>query len=91
MGAAEGDLAGAEIIEQGPSALHLRKVEFACLSLGAGCHFAATEWHDWRVHNSLFSRAMGAAAGGREHLRRSLPLCRLLVPIRPNFFEARPV
>ena len=39
MGAAEGDLAGAEIVEQGACALHLCKVEFPAplfLSQSAG-------------------------------------------------------
>ena len=35
MGAAQGHLAGAEIIEQGAGALYLRKVECPCLSLDA--------------------------------------------------------
>lgn len=44
MGAAQGDLAGGKIIEQGAGALYLRKVELARLSLGAGGpHLAATE------------------------------------------------
>jgi hypothetical protein len=50
VGAAQGNLAGTEIVEQGACALHVRKVELSsCLSLGAGCHFAATEWYDRRV------------------------------------------
>jgi hypothetical protein len=49
LGAAQSDLAGAEIVEQGPGTLHLCKVEFACLSLGAGCQLAAIEWYGRRV------------------------------------------
>jgi len=42
MGAAQGDLAGREIVEQGPCALYVREVEFACLSLAQreGFHIA---------------------------------------------------
>ena len=43
MGAAQSDLAGAEIVEQGAGALHLCEVEFAWLSVGAACHVAATD------------------------------------------------
>ena len=43
MGAAEGDLAGGEIVEQGACALHLREVEFSTASRLGAVALAATE------------------------------------------------
>jgi hypothetical protein len=43
MGAAQGNLAGAEIVEQGAGALYMRKVERHCLCSARSCHLSAIE------------------------------------------------
>jgi hypothetical protein len=43
MGAAQGNFAGAEIVEQGAGALYLCKVRVWLLSLGGDCRLAATK------------------------------------------------
>ena len=50
MGAAQGDLAGAEIVEQGPGALHLCKVRvFLALTERTRLYSVALERYDRRV------------------------------------------
>ena len=70
MGAAQGNLAGAEIVEQGPGALHLYKVEFSCISLGAGRNLAAIEGYDnmKRVWNLALIVWLGYASQMVLHL-----------------------
>jgi hypothetical protein len=61
MGAAQGNLAGREIVEQSSCALHLCKVELSWLSPGAGCHRAAIEsYMTGEFDDFLFSPALAA-------------------------------
>lgn len=57
MGAAQGDLAGREIIEQGSCALHLCKVEVDCVS--GGRRLLRLSGMTGEFHDFLFCPAMG--------------------------------
>ena len=48
VGAAQGNLTGGEIVEQGASALYLREVRILLFFHCAPCQLAAIDWHDRR-------------------------------------------
>jgi hypothetical protein len=65
MGAAQGDFAGAEIVEQGSGALYLRQVEFACSRWAQVATLLRLNGMTGEFHEFLVSPAMGGAAGAR--------------------------